>query len=96
MSSLFSFLSGQIASLWKQLREEGGELGVLPLLQPISPYAGPPLLTPLSAVGVLLGLVVASGVAVAALGVLLVALLALYFLVTEVLGITIEVKPLGG
>jgi len=93
MNSLFALLKDQFLEIWKQVRAEGADSGYLPLLRPVAPYAGPPLLSPLTVLGVLLGLIVTSGVAVAALGVLLFALLALYLLLSEVLGITIEVKP---
>lgn len=93
MNSLFTLLKDQLLEIWKQIRAEGAETGYLPLLRPVAPYAGPPVLSPLSMLGVLLGLMVTSGLAIAALGVLVVALLALYLLLSEVLGITIEVKP---
>jgi hypothetical protein len=93
VNALFSLLKEQVLEIWKQVRVEGGEAGFLPLLRPLAPYAGPPLLSPFSMLGVLLALVVSSGIAVAAFGVFLLALLALYVLFTEVLGITIEVKP---
>ena len=93
MKSLFTFLADQIAELWKQIREEGAEIGFLPLLRPVAPYNPPELLSPVALLGVLLGLVITSGLAIASLGVLLVALLALYMLLTEVLGITIEIRP---
>ena len=93
MNSLLTFLTGKVAELWKQIREESSETGFLPLLRPVAPYNPPELLSPLAMLGVLLGLVVTSGLAVASLGVLLLALLGLYVLLTEVLGITIEIRP---
>ncbi|MGH7896889.1 MAG: hypothetical protein ACREQQ_02990 [Candidatus Binatia bacterium] len=92
MNSLFSLLREQVLEIWKQVRG-GDDAGYLPLLRPVAPYAGPPLLSPLATLGALFALVISSGIAVAALGVFLLALLALYLLFTEVLGLTIEVKP---
>lgn len=93
MKSLFTLLADQIAELWKQVQEESTEMGFLPLLRPVAPYDPPALLSPLAMLGVLLGLVVTSGLAIASLGMLLLALLGLYLLLTEVLGITIELRP---
>jgi len=54
---------------------------------------GPRALSPFSALGVFLALVVTSGVALGAFAVLLVASLVLYFLLSEVLGLDIELRP---
>ena len=94
MNSLFAMLREQLYGLWQQVRARGDER-YLPWLRPVAPYAGPEALSPATMVGVMLGIVLSSGVALAALGVLLLALLVLYFLFTEVLGLTIEVKPLN-
>jgi len=95
MNPLFTALRDQIYGLWQQVRERGNEQGYLPLLRPVAPYTGPAALSPLTMVGVLIGIAVTCGVALAAFGVLLLASLALYFLFTEVLGLTIEVKPIA-
>ena len=92
MNSLFVFLREQLLGLWQQVREQRPETGYLPLLRPVAPYDAPEVFSPLSALGVLLALVVTSGIALGALGILLAALLALYFLMTEVLGITVELR----
>ena len=94
MNPLFEYLRQSVADLWKQVRQEGSIGGFLPLIRPVPPYDGPLALSPLTTIGVLLGLVITSGIALSALGVLLVALLALYFLMSEVLGLKIEIKPL--
>ncbi|HSD10616.1 MAG TPA: hypothetical protein VLF14_06515 [Candidatus Binatia bacterium] len=94
MNSLFTMLREQLYGLWQGLRERGDD-GYLPLLRPVGPYAGPEALSPVTMLGVMLGIVLSSGVALAALGVLLLALLVLYFLFTEVLGLTLEVNPLA-
>lgn len=94
MNPLFDLLRGQLYPLWKQLWDGGEPANVLPLLRPVAPYAGSGLLSPISMLGVLFALVISSGVALAAFGTLVLALLALYLLFTEVLGLSIEVKPL--
>lgn len=94
MNSLFTLLKDRLDDLWTELRQASGRAEYLPLLRPVAPYAGPDVISPLTTLGVLLALVVTSGVAVAALGLLLFALLMLYFLLTQVLGISIEIKPL--
>jgi hypothetical protein len=94
MNPLFDLLKNRLNDLWTELRQAPRTAEVLPLLRPVAPYAGPRLISPFTTLGVLLALVVSSGVAVAALGLLLLALLVLYFLFTEVLGISVEIKPL--
>jgi hypothetical protein len=66
---------------------------LLPMLRPIGPYAGPGALSPLTTLGVLLALAVTCGVALGAFAVLLLASLVLYLLLTEVLGLEIELRP---
>jgi hypothetical protein len=93
MNSLFSILTDPLYALWRRIREDADPERYLPLLRPVAPYAGPRALSPIAMIGVLLALVITSGVAIAALGVLFVASLVLYFLFTEVLGLTIELRP---
>jgi hypothetical protein len=93
MNSLFTTLREQLWGLWQRVREGGDEEAYLPLLRPVAPYAGPEALSPVILIGVLLGVALSSGVALAALAVLLAALAVLHFLFTEVLGLTIEVNP---
>jgi hypothetical protein len=86
-------LRDQAQDLWKRFWEEGEAARLLPMLRPIGPFAGPRALSPFSALGVLLALVVTSGVALGAFAVLLVASLVLHFLLSEVLGLEIELRP---
>jgi hypothetical protein len=66
------------------------------LSRPVEPFNQPEILAPLAGIGgVLLGLVL-SGVALASLGTLVVALLALALLLTRFYGVTLEVVALGG
>jgi hypothetical protein len=92
MSSLFTLLRDQVYDLWRQIRSQTGDESVLPLLRPVAPYAGTGALSPLTMLGTLLALAITSGIALGAFGVLLLASLVLYFLFTEVLGLTIEVR----
>jgi hypothetical protein len=93
VSSLFSILTEQAQAFWAELRAEAGSEGLLPLLRPIPPYDGSPLLSPVTSFATLISLAVLSGVALGAFGILFAASLAIYLLLTEVLGITIEVRP---
>ncbi|MGH7802820.1 MAG: hypothetical protein ACREQJ_00605 [Candidatus Binatia bacterium] len=93
MASLFTILGEQMQAFWSQLRAEAGTEGLLPLLQPIPPYDGSPFLSPISTLATMIGLAVLSGVALGAFGILFAASLGIYLILTEVLGITIEVRP---
>ena len=94
MTSWFGLLRDQAQDLWKRLWEDGEAARLLPMLRPIGRFSGPRALSPLSALGVLLALVATSGVAISAFAVLLVSSLVLYFLLTEVLGLEIELRPI--
>lgn len=78
-------------ALWGEVRERG----LLPLIQPVAPYNQTGLLQPAVTIGSVLSVVLLSGIAVGAMGTLLVALMALYMLLVEVFGFTIELHPLG-
>lgn len=69
--------------------------GVMPLLHPVAPFDKPGFLAPAVAIGGLLGLVIASGLAITAFGGLLLSLLAVYMLLVDVFGFTLELKPFG-
>jgi hypothetical protein len=91
--SLAEMLGANLRALWRQIREETAAEGLLPLLRPMPPFGGPDALSPLTSLAALLGLAALSGIALGALGVLLVAAIGIHLLLTEVLGITIEVRP---
>jgi hypothetical protein len=93
MTSLFSILTEQLGALWKRLRDEAEGEGFLPLLRPVPPYGGTSVFSPVTTLATLLGLAVLSGVALGAFGVLFAAALGIYLIMTEILGITIEVRP---
>jgi hypothetical protein len=85
--------------LWGVAEAFGAEVrgeGLLALLRPVAPFNRPNFLAPAVTVGALLLFLLLSGVAVASLGALLTALLALYLLLVQVFGVTVEVHPLGG
>ncbi len=75
-------------------REVRGE-GMLALLRPVAPFNQPRILAPAITIGALVSFLILSGVALTALGSLLTALLALYLLLVEVFGVTIELHPFG-
>ena len=89
----------QIGSqLWSVAEAVGAEVrgeGLIALLRPVAPFNRPTFIAPAVTVGSLLAFLILSGVAVAALGALLTALLALYLLVVQVFGVTVELHPLG-
>ena len=74
---------------------EARRQGFLSLLRPVAPFNQPGFLAPAVTVGALLTFLMLSGVAVTALGALLTALLALYILLVQVFGVTIELHPFG-
>jgi hypothetical protein len=84
-------LTGVADALWGEVRERG----VMPLLQPVAPWNQPEFLQPAVALGGLLSIALLSGLAVTALGTLVVTLLALWVLLVEVFGVSIELTPLG-
>ena len=84
--------------LWGVAEAFGAEMrgqGLLSLLRPVAPFNRPSFLAPAVTVGALITFLMLSGVAVTALGALLAALLALYLLLVEVFGVTVELHPLG-
>jgi len=76
-------------------KEVRGE-GMLALLRPVAPFNQPQFLAPAITIGALLGFLLLSGIAVASLGALLTALLALYLMLVQVFGVSVELRPIGG
>jgi hypothetical protein len=68
--------------------------GMLSLMRPVAPFNRPNFLAPAVTIGALLTFLLLSGIAVTALGALLTALFALYILLVQVFGVTIEIHPL--
>jgi hypothetical protein len=73
-------------ALWGEVRQHG----VLALLEPVPPFNKPGFLSPAVAVGGLLAVLLLSGMAVTAFGSLLLTLLALYILLVEVFGFSVD------
>jgi hypothetical protein len=95
MANWLEQIGGQ---LWQVAEVVGKEVrgeGMLALLRPVAPFNRPEFLAPAITVGALLGFLVLSGVAVASLGALLTALLALYLLLVQVFGVSLELHPIG-
>jgi hypothetical protein len=84
-------LRGVADAFWGEVR--GGAL--LPLLQPVPPWDRPRFASPAVAVGGLIAIVLLSGVAVAGLGAMMLALLGLYLVLVELFGVSVELRPFG-
>lgn len=95
VTTWFEELSRQVRGVADALWGEVRERGILPLLQPVAPYNQSALLQPAVTIGAVLSVALLSGVAVTALGTLLVALIALYLLLVEVFGVSVEFHPFG-
>jgi hypothetical protein len=95
MASWLEDIGGQIWGVAEAFGAEVRGQGLLSVLRPVAPFNRPNFLAPAVTVGALLTFLMLSGVAVTALGALLTALLALYLLLVEVFGVTIELHPLG-
>jgi len=84
-----------LEEIGRQLWGVAESCGLLALLRPIAPFNRPGFLAPLITIGALITFLMLSGVAVTALGALLTALLAVYILLVQVFGVSIELHPLG-
>jgi hypothetical protein len=88
-------LGGQLRSMVEAFGAEVRGEGMLAFLRPVAPFNRPNFLAPAVTIGALLTFLILSGIAVASLGALLTALLALYLLLVQVFGVTVELHPLG-
>jgi hypothetical protein len=88
-------ITGQLRGMADAVVDEIRANGLMPLLAPVAPFDRPAVLAPAVALGGLLSLALLSGTAVAALGGLLLSLLALYVLLVDVFGISVELTPIG-
>ena len=95
MASWFEDISTQLWGVGEAFYTEVRERGVLPMLRPVAPFNRPGFMAPAVTVGGLVAALLLSGIAVSALGSFLVAVLALYLLLVQVFGISIEVHPFG-
>lgn len=95
MSPLLEELRAQVKRVWQGAAAVAFDEGLLPLLRPVPPYDQPAFLTPAAIAATVIGLAILSGVALGALAALMIALLGLHLLLTEVLGISFAIRPLG-
>jgi len=90
---MFEYVYGQAKQFLDTIREETRANGIMPLLEPVAPFNRSPLLLPLVVAGSLVSLVFLSGIAIGAFAALFTALLALYLLLSEVFGVSLEFTP---
>jgi len=95
MANWMEEIGEQVWSVLGSFGSEARRQGFLALLRPIAPFNRPDFLAPAVTIGALVTFLMLSGVAVAALGALLTALLALYILLVQVFGVSIELHPFG-
>ena len=89
MANWLEEIGGQ---LWQMVDVVGKEVrgeGMLALLRPVAPFNRPQFLAPAITIGALLSFLLLSGIAVASLGALLTALLALYLMLVQVFGVSV-------
>jgi hypothetical protein len=84
----------QLSGLSDRFREEVRAQGLFPLLRPVAPFNEPQFLAPIVTLAAVIGFMLLSGLAISAFATLLVALLALYLLLAEVFGFSVEFIPL--
>jgi hypothetical protein len=84
-------LRGVADAFWGEVRGSA----LLPLLQPVPPWDRPRFASPAVVVGGLIAIVLLSGVAVAGLGAMMLALLGLYLVLVELFGVSVELHPFG-
>ena len=90
---MFEYIYDQARELLENLRQETSERGLIPLLEPIAPFNQSTLMLPLVVAGSLISLIFLSGIAIGAFAALFTALLALYLLLSEVFGVSLEFHP---
>jgi hypothetical protein len=90
---MIQYVYDQARQLLENLRQETREHGLLPLLEPVAPFNQYRFLLPLVIAGSLMSLLVLSGVAIGAFATLFAALIALYLVLSEVFGVSLEFSP---
>jgi len=91
MDDMNQQLRAMAGAVWNEISVNG----LMPLIQPVAPFDRPGFLAPAIAIGGLLGLLIASGLAITAAGGLLLSLLAVYVLLVDVFGFSVELRPFG-
>lgn len=94
--NLYKSTEDGISSLFSAFRDDSGAGSLSTLVQPVDPYNRSSILTPVVTAAALCGVVIASVVAVTSFSLTMAALLAVYFLLTEVFGYELEVMPFPG
>ncbi len=94
MNGMLETIYGQLRGIMTQVGRQLGEQGVLPLLRPVAPFNEPAVLAPVVAISALIGVVICTGVAISAFAALMVALLALYLVLAEIFGYSLELAPI--
>lgn len=84
-------LGALAGAFWLDVRERG----VAVYMQPVGPY-GRGLVAPLATVAGIFGVVFLAGVAVTAMGTAVLALVALWMLLSQVFGFSLELAPVFG
>ena len=95
MNSWLEDIARQVRSLLTAVVDEARGDGLLPMMRPIAPFNQPSFLAPVVTVAGLMSMMLLSGVAVTAFGMMLVAMLAMYLLLVQVFGLSIEINPLA-
>lgn len=90
---MIEYIYEQARQLLENIRQETGERGLMPLLEPVAPFNQSPVLLPLVVASSLIALLLLSGIAIGAFAALFTALLALYLLLSEVFGVSLEFHP---
>jgi hypothetical protein len=93
--SWMDYVTRQMWGAFSAFGEEARGGNLLTMLRPVAPFNRPALLAPAITIGALLTFLMLSGVALASVGALLIALFALYILLVQVFGVTIEIHPFG-
>lgn len=87
---MLDYVYDQAKQLIDSVRQETRERGLLALVEPVAPFNRSRLLLPLVVAGSLISLVFLSGIAIGACAALFTALVALYLLLSEVFGVSLE------
>ena len=94
LEDLYAAVSDQLGGIYTAFRDETRVSGLSVLLAPVEPYNRSALLAPLVSVAGAVGLLVLSGLSVGSFAVAIAALLAVYYVLTEVFGYELTLAPL--
>jgi len=90
-TGIFESASEKLGGLYDTLRRQRRNRGLSDLLRPVDPFNRSEVLAPLVGMAGVVMMLILSGVAVGALAMTIAALMALYFLLTQVFGYDISV-----